>query len=528
MLSRFDEHCRWPAAVLAAAVYLVSPASPALAQASPPAVGEAPAAARYRPDISTIDSRIDQLVTQRNIPGAVVGIVDRDGLIWAKAYGYADLGARVRATVDTRYQIGSVTKVFTATLILKLRDRGQLGLDDPVSKWLQPGARTPGALPGGRPYISIRDLLTHTSGLPRDPVNRVDLDGVMQPYSLAALYDGLRTTELNSPTGVVADYSNLGFGLLGHIAERVAGRPYEQALSEEVLLPLGMENTSVTLTPAQEARLARAYWFADQARAPQKRWAFGEISGFGGLTSTVPDLARFVAFQMRAGNDETGPLSAASRAEMQRPQADWQASLQFGFAWQILHHRGLGDVITHGGEVDGYSSYVAFSPALGVGVIVLTNLGGPTSGELGDRVLATVVSDARNQAPATPDRAVDLYRRGDWANAAWAYGKLARQAPTDGQAQYRLGMSLYNIDRFDAALPALEAARANGYDAGTVLYAIGRVHAVRGDRDLAFASLTAAAEAGFRSIYALEIAPEFQQLRADSRWEPLIDRMAKN
>ncbi|MEQ1708453.1 MAG: serine hydrolase [Terricaulis sp.] len=477
--------------------------------------------ARFRPDTQAIARDVSQFLSGRDVPSAVVGVYDAQGMIWEEAYGYADRGRRIRATVDTQYQIGSITKLFTATLAVILRDEGVIVLDDPVARWLDPGTAMPAPLPGGAPAISIRHLLTQSSGLPANPVNRVDVDGVMQPYSVRNLYAGLRETTLAAPTGTRVIYSNLGYGLLGYALERAAGVRYEDLLRQRLLSPLGMSATTITLSPAQERTLARHYWHQDERRQPQHRWVFGEVAGFGGLVSTVPDLARFLSMQLRA--DGTGPVSAASLEQMQRPQMHWQPTYDMGFAWQTWRSPGMGAILTHGGEVDGHGSYAAFSRPLGVGVIVLTNLGGPTSVDMGEMVLARVVADARAQREPTRAEAASLSNDEDWINAEWAWASVLRTTPDDGEAHFRRGVAAFNLNRFELAIAEFdEAVRLDAIVAGAHITAA-RALAALGRDDEAFARIRAAVRAGYTAVGNIQAHPEFSRLRGNPRWSALVD-----
>jgi CubicO group peptidase (beta-lactamase class C family) len=156
---------------------------------NPPVVGpaaNAPANAAPWVDPAEIDRLVEAGMRLSGAPSYVVGIVSREGLVYAKAFGLADIGANRRATVETIYQVGSVTKTFTATLLCILIDEGTLSLDDPVAEYLPAGVCLP-TDHHGAPAITLRHLATHTSGLLTNPINRKNVPGspsVMMPYSL--------------------------------------------------------------------------------------------------------------------------------------------------------------------------------------------------------------------------------------------------------------------------------------------------------------------------------------------------------
>jgi CubicO group peptidase (beta-lactamase class C family) len=197
---------------------------------------------------AVVDRVVQRFLGDNDIPGAAVGIV-RDGkLLYAKGHGVRSVERQEPVAVNTLFQIGSVTKVFTTTLLLQLRDEGRLALDDPVGTYLPAQAETPSWRQGEeRVMPTLRHLATHRAGLPRNPPNRRDRPhspSVMEPYSIAELYQGLAKTTLTSRPGTAVQYSNYGFGVLSHVLERATGQPYEALLHEKLLAPLAMMETA--------------------------------------------------------------------------------------------------------------------------------------------------------------------------------------------------------------------------------------------------------------------------------------------
>ncbi len=187
---------------------------------------------------SAFDEALDQAVKNflenNTIPGAAVGIVKDGKLIYAKGHGVRSLERQEPVEPNTLFQIGSITKVFTTTLLMKLRDEGLVGLDDPVEKYLPKNAAVPSWKNGDEVVApTLRHLATHGAGFPPNPPNRrnrPNSPSVMEPYSIAELYKGLAKTKLVFKPGTSWQYSNYGFGVLGHALERTAGRPYEELL----------------------------------------------------------------------------------------------------------------------------------------------------------------------------------------------------------------------------------------------------------------------------------------------------------
>jgi serine-type D-Ala-D-Ala carboxypeptidase/endopeptidase len=309
------------------------------------------------------------------LPGLGVGIVRGQELVYARAFGVADREASRPATLRTLYRIGSVTKVFTTTLLAILRDRGTVRLDDAVEQHLPEGVRLPSDPRGARP-MTLRHLATHSSGLPRLPVNLTPRgDDPYGGYAVEALYAGLAKTRLDFPTGADYSYSNLGVGLLGHALERAAGQSYEQLLKQHLLEPLGMRDTGITPGPDQQSRLATGYKAEDPTRRAAD-WDLGCLAAAGALASTVPDLARFLALQLRAGQADAVPVAGGTLTELHTAHQvaqDWNSAR--GLGWHLEHHEGQGDLVWHNGGLDGFASWVSFLPRFQVGVIVLTNCG---------------------------------------------------------------------------------------------------------------------------------------------------------
>jgi CubicO group peptidase (beta-lactamase class C family) len=351
----------------------------------------APAAfAQSELDPAPLRAAIEKVLAEQRIPGAVVGVLHGDRLVFAEALGVRDLEQGLPMTTATLFQVGSVTKSFTATLLGILVDRGTVALDDPISAHLPERL----ALPATIGALTLDQLATHTSGLPLNPPNRRDLPdspSVMLPYSVRELYEALRTTELQASPGSRASYSNYGFAVLGHVLECAAGKPYAELLRDEILIPLGMKDTGVYPSTDQESRFARAYWAEDEERVARPRWEFGEVAGFAGVFTSLGDLAKFVAAQYADGG---GLLRPATRALLHAAKGDQPVvhGLLAARGFFTGQMKGLGSFVAHGGEIDGYSAVMMFLPEHKAGFVVLANLGGSTGEALGTAML--------RQAPA--------------------------------------------------------------------------------------------------------------------------------
>jgi len=347
-----------------------------------------------------LDAAIDQVVQRflvdNDIPGAAVGVVRHGQLLYAKGHGVRSVERREPILVNTLFQIGSVTKVFTTTLLLQLRDEGRIALDDPVGTYLPPQVEMPSWNAGEERLMpTLRHLATHRSGLPRDPPNRRDRPHsptVMEPYSIAELYQGLAMTHLLFRPGTARQYSNYGFGVLGHALERTTGQPYEALLHEKLLKPLAMGDTKISLTAEDLARFAAPYW-PKVPRVERQRWIFGEVCAFAGLASTVPDLARFVAMHLGAqAGQAVGPLRGSSVLEMRETVTTFGTDETRGvtMGWFFEDRPKVGRILSHNGEVDGHSASLWLAPQVETAIIVLANVGSDTAPRL-QRAISQVV-----------------------------------------------------------------------------------------------------------------------------------------
>ena len=196
-------------------------------------------------------ARID---THGHSVGSVIGIIAPAGRrVIAHGTRSKDDGTRVDG--ETVFELASVTKAFTSLLLADAVTRGEVALSDPVSRYLPPSVRMPER--GGR-AITLHDLATHTSGLPREPSNLQPKDPAnpFADYTVEQLYQFLSGHELTRDIGSEFEYSNLGAGLLGHVLALRAGSDYETLVRTRITSPLGMSSTGVTLSPGMRARLA--------------------------------------------------------------------------------------------------------------------------------------------------------------------------------------------------------------------------------------------------------------------------------
>jgi CubicO group peptidase (beta-lactamase class C family) len=368
---------------------------------SPPAVSFDPPS-RSANHGSTDGSHFDRIersvlgfFESESYPSLSVGIVRGDTLVYKRALGIADKRTGRAATTETIYEIGSVGKVLTTSVLAVLDDRGVLRIDDPVARWLPKGVEIP-RHPSGGPPMTLEHLATHTSGLPGRPVNVSHLPEWQWPdYSAEQLFQGLAQTKLLYPPGTDLTYSSLGTGLLGYVMARASAATYERLVEEELLRPLGMGETVVHLSEDQRTRYAVGYETAESIdEAPH--WEYGVLAGCGSHWSTVRDLARFVSALLSDRSTTPGGLSATARAELVRPR--WRSQdgeTEVALGWFVTRQPDVGVMLGHRGRTAGHGAFVGIIPDHAAGVIVLANLGGREANirlaELGQRLLREVV-----------------------------------------------------------------------------------------------------------------------------------------
>jgi CubicO group peptidase (beta-lactamase class C family) len=325
-----------------------------------------------RAAIDLLSAWIESQVAYAGQPGLSIGIVHDQDVVWAAGFGRASLEQDRPATPETLYRIASITKLFTSTAILQLRDAGRLRLDDPIVEHLpwfaidQPHADAP--------VMTIRHLLTHTAGLPREAAFPYWTDGDFP--TMERIRERLPRQRAALPTETKWKYSNLAMALAGEIVAAVSGRPYADYVGQHVLEPLGMKRTLVSTPPPDHPELATGYLrrLPGGGRTPAPHSDGRGITAAANMTTCVTDLARFAMLQFRRGAAGGAQvLKSSTVREMQRPhwlEPDWTAGWGLGF--RIVRQGGK-TYVGHGGSLRGYRTQVQLCPAERIGVIVLTN-----------------------------------------------------------------------------------------------------------------------------------------------------------
>lgn len=275
---------------------------------------------------------------------------------------------------QTIFEIGSVTKTFTAAMLSEMVADGSMKLDDPISLYLPKGVVSP--TKNGR-EITLENLATHTSGLPRLPDNFFAVVTNQQnpyiSYTTKDLYDSLATVQLRTDPGKTSDYSNYGFGLLGKILELKTGKSYETLLQEDICAPLGMENTTTQLSAGQRQRLTPGH---DSKGNVVSNWDFDALAGCGAIRSDATDMLKYIEANL-------GKATPKLLGAMEADQAPHYTGLTgiVGLGWQITKTVEGPTIIWHNGGTGGYRSFVGFDKEHQVGIVVLSNYGDAITGD---------------------------------------------------------------------------------------------------------------------------------------------------
>jgi CubicO group peptidase (beta-lactamase class C family) len=327
-----------------------------------------------------LSARLSEFVEQNRLAGGSAGVICGGELAWQAGAGFADLGTGEATYPELLYGIASITKTFTGTAVMQLRDAGRLDLDDPAVRWL-PELRSLVNPFGPAEAVTIRRMLSHESGLPTEPPG-TDWSVPAYQGDPGQTLPRAADVRVQFPPHTRHKYSDLAYQWLGEIITRVSGTPYPRYVRDAILDPLGMTATAFAPLPGVlSANCATGYqWrglsdYLDPAPDTPLNWAEG------GLWSSVGDLAKWISWHLRAYQPDEDPeddtaqvLSAASRREMHTPRylADDQWTQAWGISW--CGTRRDDTVWTgHEGGIPGYTSAICFNPAAQVGAVMLVN-----------------------------------------------------------------------------------------------------------------------------------------------------------
>ena len=407
--------------------------------------------------IRIMDTWLEAQRDYDRLPGISAAVVRDQEILWSKGFGFADLSKKVETTPQTIYSICSISKLFTSIAVMQLRDAGKLRLDDRAAEvlpWFNLRQQYPDSGP-----ITVRSLLTHSSGLPRESAHPY-WTGPDFPFPTSdQVKEKLGSQETLYPASTYFQYSNLGLSLLGEIVAHVSGQSFEDYVNENILTPLRLAAT--------RPRLPRSLWGGKLAtgysaltrRGKRNPVAFFQARGIApaaGFSSTVQDLARFASWQFRLlekGGKEI--LRASTLREMHRVHwmdPDWKTTWGLGFSVYQVDGRTF---VGHGGSCPGYRSALVIDPQKKWAYVVMINAGGVNPGKYATGI-REILEKAREAKKDDKEPKVDsevysgVYSSQPWGSETvvvpWQ-GELALfSLPTNSPAR---GMTLLKFEKDD-------------------------------------------------------------------------------
>jgi CubicO group peptidase (beta-lactamase class C family) len=336
--------------------------------------------------IGSIQSRIEVGIT----PGIVVGIIDENGPQYY-SFGTKTSGGE-KVNEHSIYEIGSISKLFTATLLAENIVKGKMKADDPVSGYLPKDVKVP-VFPGGGQPITLGTLSDHTSSLPRLATNMPYSvpDNPYSDYTVELLYDFLNEYTLTREVGSQFEYSNLAVGMLGFLLAEYGKTTYEALLNKTITAPLKMKETAVTLSDKMKQNLAPGHSMGEVV----SNWDITYFPGMGGIRSSVHDMLLFLSANMELSKSQLTPAMKLAQTIRHTKSFDG-----VGLGW--LHTQSSsGDILWHNGGTGGYRAFLGFIKETGKGVVVLTNSDAGVD-DIGLHLLDPATQLEEIKAPLTP------------------------------------------------------------------------------------------------------------------------------
>jgi CubicO group peptidase (beta-lactamase class C family) len=336
--------------------------------------------------IARVDAQAAAEFAKDHVGSVTVGLVSASGLAWTKSYGLADMDRKIPASAETIYRIGSITKQFTALMLLQLVQENKVQLSDPAAKYFPEVDKIPRHSPDA-PAMTLVQLATHSAGLDREP-------GDMAIYTKGPVSDwekvliaALPHTKYISEPGTRYSYSNIGYAILGAALSRAIGQPYIDYVKQHIFAPLGMSHTCFATNDQMSTNLARGYQLesgkVDSETPEREHGGRGYKVPNGAIYTTVGDLARFVSFEMGEGPATVLKPEEEARIHERVVTTNGQfvstdAILHSGYGIGFMALRNGNTIIYgHAGAVTGYEAAAYFEPRSKLGVIVLRSaLGG--------------------------------------------------------------------------------------------------------------------------------------------------------
>lgn len=351
------------------------------------------------PSDSAVLEIIHQRVEEKRSAGIVVGLLEPDGHTRIIAFGDPGRG-KLPLDGNSVFEIGSISKVFTATVLAELVQEKKVSLDDPAQKFLPSTVHLPTR--AGK-VITLGNLSEQNSGLPRMPSNFHPANSAnpYADYSVAQLYDFLSSYQLTRDPGASFEYSNLGVGLLGHILSLATRKPYEEMERERIWNPLGMTHTAIVLTPWMQEHLALGH---DEKGSVVSNWDLPTFAGAGAIRSTTIDMLKFADANL---HPERGALERAMAFAHEERAPAGSPNVRIGLNWFVVHAR-TDTIVWHNGGTGGYRTFLGLVPSHKIAVVVMTNTAGEGADDIGMHLLDPSVPLAPKPEPPKERTAIAL------------------------------------------------------------------------------------------------------------------------
>jgi CubicO group peptidase (beta-lactamase class C family) len=388
--------------------------------------------------IPVVEKIYKEHAQKNNFPAFAFGLVVDGQLIYSGNVGHTDLNKKIPVSDNSVFRIASMSKSFTAMAIVKLRDEGKLNLDDPASKYIPQLKKVKYLVTDASP-ITVRNLLTHSAGFPEDnPWGDRQLADTDKEL-MQLIEDGVFFS--NVP-GVAYEYSNLGFALLGRIITNVSGKQYQQYITQNILKPLGMNDTYWEYTKVPAKQLAHGYRWINQKWREEELLHDGSYGAMGGMMTTIDDFSKYMQLHMSAWPATTAKesivLKRSSLREMQQPWMFSGLNAQFKYpngrscATTSAYGYGLRWTtdcegrrwVGHSGGLPGFGSEWRMFQDYGIGVVSFANLTYAGTGGVNLRVLDTIIALAQLKPRLVPTSPILNQRKNElvkllpnWNNA---------------------------------------------------------------------------------------------------------------
>jgi CubicO group peptidase (beta-lactamase class C family) len=341
--------------------------------------------------IQTLPETCKTLMQQRGWPSLSVAVVLDQKIIFSQAFGYADIDKKIPATTKTIYRIASMTKLFTATMLMQLAEKGIVNINDPLIKYI-PSYKP--KYPVNTGPTTLRQLATHTAGLHVDVaqgfwhylsnlqwVVSKGKEKIVWGVTKNDLVSTLDKVEIEYTPNMYPNYSNFGFQLLGIALENAAHESFEKYIKSNILDPLDMKDSDFSLNEEQQTRFAVGYTYLepDFQRYISPIWEMDILKYSGGLYSTPEDIARFISFQFRDQIEDDRKILSGDGLRFMRSQQTLrnpQTNDTYGIGWSMYDYKGY-QVLNHAGGHWGFSAKASVLPDLKFGVVVMTNCNYP-------------------------------------------------------------------------------------------------------------------------------------------------------